>query len=334
MNLHRTVYIVATLALLTTQPSCSDTNEASVAADADTQAESETTVLATGQGYPTSIALSASHVYWANQVGGTIMRAPLGGGEAEVLASGQQTPVDVKINETHVFWANSTSIASVPLAGGAPTILAEVEETPGLRALDAIALSDTSLYFSHAATGSINEVPLQGGDPRVFVDGQEGPGDLAVANGEVYWINRVVSSTSVGRSSIARMSTTGGSPQTVVGELKAPWYLSVVQDDILFTDLGADPRLPRGQVMRVAIVGGSAEVLADGQEAPSAVVGDDEGRVYWANLDAGSICQVESEPAEKQEIAEGYGDIYALAFDDNYIVWASANQGTILRQAR
>lgn len=63
-------------------------------------------VLADGQAGPTMVAQFGTHVYWTNNVGGTVMRVPKTGGLVEELASGQQAPAGLAVDTTAIYWVN------------------------------------------------------------------------------------------------------------------------------------------------------------------------------------------------------------------------------------
>ena len=45
-----------------------------------------------------------------------INKAPLAGGAATVLAAGQQKPIKLAVDATHVYWANTTGDTIVKVA--------------------------------------------------------------------------------------------------------------------------------------------------------------------------------------------------------------------------
>jgi hypothetical protein len=65
--------------------------------------------LASGQMYPSAIAVDATHVYWTNEgillsriADGIVMKVPIGGGATTVLAIVQNGPVAIQIGRAHV----------------------------------------------------------------------------------------------------------------------------------------------------------------------------------------------------------------------------------------
>ncbi len=58
---------------------------------------------------------------------GNVMRAPKGGGAATVLASGQEYPSEIAVLGTTLYWLNSAAngaLMKMPATGGTPTTLA------------------------------------------------------------------------------------------------------------------------------------------------------------------------------------------------------------------
>lgn len=76
-----------------------------------------------GEAFPTGIAGNATHLFWANDQDGTIVRCPILGCGAErtVMASGQAKPTGVAVDATTVYWVAESAggfvVRRCPLAG-------------------------------------------------------------------------------------------------------------------------------------------------------------------------------------------------------------------------
>ncbi len=65
---------------------------------------------------PQGIAIDGTAVYWAGTGDGTIRTVPLAGGAVTVLAAGQAMPVKVAVDATSVYWTNNAGDTVVKVA--------------------------------------------------------------------------------------------------------------------------------------------------------------------------------------------------------------------------
>lgn len=93
---------------------------------------SEVSLLAKGLGNPTSLAIDATYVYWADSATRQIARAPKRGGAVMLIATASVGPVTaLAVDDQHVYWlapdtagATSQTLSKASKCGGGTTILA------------------------------------------------------------------------------------------------------------------------------------------------------------------------------------------------------------------
>ena len=84
------------------------------------------TTVVSEYGGPDSIAVDANFVYWANPGLGTVSRVQRDGGGLTPIASSQSSPSGVAVDDTYVYWTNSGgTVMKAPLGGGTFTTLAQ-----------------------------------------------------------------------------------------------------------------------------------------------------------------------------------------------------------------
>jgi hypothetical protein len=109
--------------------------------------------IASGQSHPRGIAVSSSHVYWANTGDGAIMRAKHDGSDLVRLLSNRATPSDIALDGTHLYWVEA----------------------------------GTPVNFTD---GSVHRAMLDGSEVEPIATGQLDPRRIALDADHVYWLNR------------------------------------------------------------------------------------------------------------------------------------------------
>jgi hypothetical protein len=97
-----------------------------------------------GRAAPTSWRIDATHVYWADGLGGAVRRAPLAGGAVETVASGG-SPSLLELDATDVYWLDEATeqVLRRPKAGGTTTPV-----TTGPDRVYGFTIDGTNLYWT------------------------------------------------------------------------------------------------------------------------------------------------------------------------------------------
>ena len=83
-----------------------------------------TSYVAPNEQQPDAFAVDATNVYWTNYLGGQVRMMPLAGGNVVTLATGQDYAMGIAVDATSVYWVSNKNVMKVPIAGGAPVVLA------------------------------------------------------------------------------------------------------------------------------------------------------------------------------------------------------------------
>jgi hypothetical protein len=230
---------------------------------------------------PKGLAVNDTHVYWANggygvdetgSTGATIMRVAKSGGTPETVSEAVY-PIALALDDDAVYWSDADldQIVMRPLEGTSNTVLAESQRTVKYLALDS-----TSVYWTNE-TGEVVKVAKAGGPPTVLASGQSQPLGIAVDATRVYW-------AAAGDGWIRSVPLSGGAVQNV-REAEYPIAVSLQDGYLIYTNApGAlTTTSDTGQVLRVPLDGGTAELLADRQELPWNITTIGAKDVLWAD---------------------------------------------------
>lgn len=299
--------------------------------------------IATGLGRVDAIAFAGDSVFVAAYDAAdvtAITRVPLSGDASTTLASGEPLVAanGLAANGTHVYWETiDGALERVAIDGGSPERLSEGN------GVSAIALDDDFVYYA-GPDWSIARMPLDGGDAETVVAGQPDrrPGNLRVVAGEIYWVARAATSSYVMKASLA-----GGAPIELASSGHVLGSIGLRGPDLFVADHGTMMSLAPdgtaagdGQILRIPIAGGAADVVATSQQFSYGLAVDASG-LYWgggSSGDGGGFTMT----APVNRIASGAGDvepIFTGAVVDSMtpcgggICWGDAASGDVVRYA-
>ncbi len=243
--------------------------------------------LASGQGLPTSLALDAGRLYWTNFTEGTLRAVSVAGSSSTVLVSGQSYPQFVAVAGGEVYWVNSPgypdSVSVVAQDGGEPSVLYSTANS-----IASIAADASGAYFtvggdpSSPESGALMHVSPAGDEIVTLADGQSSPRDVAVRDGQIYW----VTGEQLSEQTLLRMPATGGTPTALVTSAGIGG-LAVDASSTYFATASTSLD-PNGSLSWLPLVGGEPSVLVAGVSLVSGIALDRD-FVYW--LDAGPLLE-------------------------------------------
>lgn len=275
------------------------------------QAVCTPTTLASGEKGPLMLVVAGNFVYWANNEGTAVRRAPITGGPAKTLASGEGSPIGLTTDGTFLYWTDrglsSTkgAVKKVSIEGGTSKILSGSEEKP-----DTIVFAGGKLYWGAFMNGGVvKSISPEGGAVTQATTIQSSRWCVASDAKNVYWASS--------EGTIQKQPLGGGAPVTLTqsaGDVKflaangsalywTTWNvsaikmlpvdggtLSVLADDPAGTPFGitVDDQFvywtddATNLVKKVPVGGGNATLVARGQDSPSGIVVDGQ-NIYWVN---------------------------------------------------
>jgi hypothetical protein len=279
------------------------------------------TPLMIGQSAPHHLRSNGSVLVWAETSTSSIYAMSTDGGAITTLLVTAAPPRVLDVDANDVWFTTGTEIASVPLAGGAPTTLGS---------------GFVSVSAARRAVGWIYVADLGPEEEQLAADGSSSWGHP--------------------HGTIHRIATGSGAAELLASELDTPVALAPTGDALHWVEAGSlttyfvndvETNLGTlGRVVRSNLGGGGAAVLADGLVQPNAVEVDAT-HVYWTSK--GTVGGVNPEQfgftsdGHVARIPHGGGapeilmpaiDASHLALAEEVVCFASWNYGLVFRVAK
>jgi hypothetical protein len=267
-------------------------------------------------------AVDSTNVYWSEAETSTVKSIPIRGGAITVLADNQPAPSPPVLAVGKLFWAvgSPINIVTMPIAGGLPTPLAN-----GVNLNGELVANATDLFY--LGSSGIVRIPLAGGASSV-VPATSGSltEALALDSANLYWVVDV--STSVAR--IMKLPLAGGGdPTTLVTATKIK-SIAVDATHVYWTE--PEDSEKKGRVRKAPLAGGEMTVLASTLDGPSEIAADGS-FVYWIGNFGGQVIRLPVAGGTPIPLTSNRWLATGLRIDATSVYWTEYRNDTSQRTA-
>ena len=220
-----------------------------------------------------------------------ILSMPVGGGAPQSEREDAYYPCGFAANGTDLFWQEyeQKRIYKRPIAGGDPVALLDVGQGCAVAA-DASLVAWIDVGAPLTQTGRILAATpaafAAGGPIMTIVDRQFEPGDVALSPDHVYWVEQGDYYETYKNGILKRAPrTAGGDVDWLIENLWQPIAVAVDASYVYTLERGNQ------RVWRVAIAGGTPEIIAQVPGIPVAIALDDQAIYFSTRVDDSSSAE-------------------------------------------
>jgi len=280
------------------------------------------TILARNLHASAAVAVDQSAVYWVDEIGGEVVRAPKRGGLTMTLygiaGGGEFVPgSSIAVDGGDVYWiadiernkVHQSTLMRLEKNGGKPTVIAS-----SATRLQGLALDADGVYW---VTGSAVMRAAKAGGALVQVLGnQTGANAVAVDDKDVFVTIGGTEAKQFADGAVVAAPKKGGAPRVLAGGSPHAANVQIDEKNVYWQAANG--------LMAIAKTGGSPSVLAtpDGQVDDLAV---DGGHVYFAThktTSDGTIARVPKEGGAIEVLANAQGQPAGIAVDSTSVYWS------------
>jgi hypothetical protein len=251
---------------------------------------------------------------FVSPAGYQLLRVPVSGGTPTELTTLPDRPRAMAASGSQIYLVDETALRSVPLAGGAPTVLVDdVISGVDLSATDGAVVWSETVCCAHGQKGRVRKLDLDGGGVATLAQDVDAPGGLTAAGGWVYWAEGGVIGLTEGAGRLAATPLTGDAVTSLAQGVAQPLPMMAADGAHLYF---AD----RFRIKSVSIASGVPETLATGDFYISGITSDGE-RVYWTEDPLATVRSVSVTGGEAQTLATGSGPSGLIRVSGDYVYW-------------
>jgi hypothetical protein len=279
---------------------------------------------ATGQDFPTGVAVYGNTVYWSTSTGGTVVRAPTNAGAVVgmdttvTLASGEGSPFAVEVSDAGVFWTDNSSgqVMQVGLDGGTRSTLVTAQTHAS-----GLAVAGSDLYWASTGIGTITAYTPPAA-VSTLATGETGAIGVAINETNVFFTDGYNLGHSVRTKS--RMVLGGGIEVTISsgasdgGTAANPSGIAVDSGHVYWGDFSRNTVTAAKVTTPYTI-----DWTVTGQSSPVGIATDGV-HVYWANNGNGSVVRASAvDGSSVLTLATGQTGVWTVSLDATRVYWVT-----------